>query len=89
MAKKKNNVGSSGENSTKNSENPQIKKGDDEPTVDMKSVINLGYGPISAAELDRLVSSGQVIEYEENGKLKYKRATPLKSNSASFGFNKK
>lgn len=65
---------SSGKNSTENSVNAQIKKGKSEPIVDMHSVINLGYGPINAAELDRLVSSGQVIEYEENGKLKYKRA---------------
>ena len=48
----------------------------------MKSVNNLGYGPISASKLNSLVASGQVIEYEENGKLKYKRATPRKPNFA-------
>ena len=56
-----------------------------EPTVDMNSVISLGYGPISASKLNSLVASGEVIEYEENGKLKYAKATkkpkPLKSNT--------
>ena len=55
-----------------------------EPTVDMNSVISLGYGPISASKLNSLVASGEVIEYEQNGKLKYKRAKapkPLKSNT--------
>lgn len=44
----------------------------DEPTVDMNSVLKLGYGPISASKLNSLVASGQVKEYEQNGKLKYK-----------------
>lgn len=56
-----------------------------EPTVDMNSVISLGYGPISASKLNSLVASGEVIEYEENGKLKYakapKKPIPLKSNT--------
>jgi hypothetical protein len=43
------------------------------PTVDMNSVLALGYGPISAKKLDSLISSGIVVEYEENGKLKYKK----------------
>lgn len=46
--------------------------GNIEPTVDMDSVIALGYGPISASKLNSLVESGEVIEYEEDGKLKYK-----------------
>ncbi len=45
-----------------------------EPVVDMTSVISLGYGPLSAVRLNQLVASGEVIEYEENGKLKYKKA---------------
>lgn len=44
-----------------------------EPTVDMKSVLALGYGPISASKLNSLVASGKVKEYEEGGKLKYKK----------------
>lgn len=42
-------------------------------TVDMASVNALGYGPISAKKLDELISSGEVVEYAENGKLKYKK----------------
>ena len=38
-----------------------------------KSILDLGYGPISAAELDRLVASGEVIEYTENGVTKFKK----------------
>ncbi|MBQ4572135.1 MAG: hypothetical protein IJA80_02510 [Clostridia bacterium] len=44
------------------------------PVVDMASVISLGYGPISATRLNQLVASGEIVEYEENGKLKYKKA---------------
>lgn len=52
------------------------------PTVDMKSVLALGYGPISASRLNELVSSGQVIETEKNGVLTYKRvSTPKKTSS--------
>lgn len=43
------------------------------PTPDMKSVLALGYGPISEKRLDELIRQGKVKEYEENGKLKYKK----------------
>lgn len=55
-----------------------------EPTVDMKSVIALGYGPISAKRLNELVASGQVVEYEQNGKLKYKKAQTTKLNKSNM-----
>lgn len=47
-----------------------------DPEVDMQSVLALGYGPISASELNRKIQMGQVIEYVDNktGKLKYKKA---------------
>ena len=48
------------------------------PTVDQKSVLSLGYGPISASKLNNLVSSGKVKEYEKNGKLKYKKVFSYK-----------
>lgn len=41
--------------------------------VDMASVLSLGYGPISASELNALVSTGAVVEYVDNGKLKYRK----------------
>ena len=47
-----------------------------EATPDMKSVLSLGYGPISASKLNELVSSGIVQEYEEGGKLKYRKVFP-------------
>lgn len=47
-------------------------------TVDMQSVLALGYGPISASRLDELVSQGKVLEYVENGKIKYKNAPTKK-----------
>jgi len=44
------------------------------PNIDMRSIAELGYGPITDSDLDRLVASGQVEEYEENGYLKFRRA---------------
>jgi hypothetical protein len=58
-------------------------------TIDMKSVTNLGYGPISASKLNELVASGQVIETEKNGVLTYKRATPKKTTSTKKSTTKK
>ena len=43
-----------------------------EPVTDMKSVLKLGLGPISAENLDYLVRSGLVKEYESGNMLKYK-----------------
>jgi hypothetical protein len=48
-------------------------------TVDMQSILNLGKGPISATTLNNLVESGQVEEYEEDGKLKFRKV--FKSDS--------
>lgn len=44
-----------------------------QPTVDMDSVLALGYGTISAAELNRLISQGIVEEYKVGNKLKYRK----------------
>lgn len=41
--------------------------------IDMNSVLQLGYGPISETRLNELVASGQVEEYEENGYLKFRK----------------
>lgn len=43
------------------------------PTVDMNSVLALGYGPISASKLASLVNNGTIKQYTENGKIKYKK----------------
>ena len=42
-------------------------------SVDMQSVLDLGYGPISAEKLNSLVSQGIIEEYTEGGKLKYRK----------------
>lgn len=43
------------------------------PTVNMKSVMALGYGAISAKKLASLVSSGQVTMYTKNGQIYYQK----------------
>ena len=48
-----------------------------EPTVDMNSVLALGYGPISASKLNDLVASGKVRKYTEGGKIKFKKVVTL------------
>lgn len=56
-------------------------------TVDMQSVLNLGYGPIDDAALDRLVSSGEVEEYREGNKIKF-RKTGKKTSGQTGGLDK-
>lgn len=46
--------------------------------VDSKSVLKLGYGPISAKKLNQLVSEGKAVEYEKNGKIKFRSAFQYK-----------
>lgn len=38
-----------------------------------QSILDLGYGPISGAELDKLVASGMVEQYTENGVVKFRK----------------
>ena len=42
-------------------------------SVDYASVLDLGYGPISARKLAALVETGEVAQYEADGKLRYRR----------------
>lgn len=42
-------------------------------TVDLGSVINLGYGPISENRLAELEAQGEIESYVENGKIKFRR----------------
>ena len=44
--------------------------------VDMDSVLALGYGPVSEAYLADLVKKGEVEMYAEDGKTKFRKATP-------------
>lgn len=73
----------SGYNNSGTNENTNTKieldkpKGDDvfeDATVDMNSVIQLGYGPISEAELAALVASGEIEMYQEGNIIRFKKA---------------
>lgn len=59
-----------------------------EPTPNKDSVTALGYGPISAQELNRLVESGAVVEYEKDGQLYYKRLAMTSSAFPAITKNK-
>lgn len=63
--------GSGSVNKSTSNSSKSTKKSD--ATPDMDSVLALGYGPISASRLNELVESGKVVEYENNGKLYYKK----------------
>ena len=62
----------------------KVGKTKEELPVDMQSVLDLGFGPISASRLDELVSSGVIEEYESNGKLKYKKSASTLKQSMLF-----
>lgn len=53
----------------------------DGATVDMTSVINLGYGPINESYLAELEARGEIESYVENGKIKFRR-----TNSSAVDF---
>jgi hypothetical protein len=50
------------------------------PTVNMQSVTNLGYGPISANELAKKVKSGEVTYTVKNGQIYYSRVVKMPSS---------
>lgn len=56
-------------NTTKNTSKPSSSQ-----TIDMDSVIALGYGPISEAKLKSLVDSGVVQQYTSGNKIKFKKS---------------
>lgn len=43
-----------------------------EPTIDMASVLALNRGPLNEARLNALVASGEIEEYVEGGKIKFR-----------------
>ena len=53
--------------------NAKINNTEENYPIDTASVLALGYGPISSAKLDELVSKGLVEEYVEGGKTKFRR----------------
>ena len=48
-----------------------------------QSILELGYGPISASYLNQLVASGAVEEYVENGVTLFRKKTTSKSNTST------
>ena len=54
-------------------------------TIDMNSVLALGYGPISAAELNRLVSQGLVEQYTDGNKIKFRKSAYTNKQARLFG----
>lgn len=48
-----------------------------------QSILELGYGPISAQRLNDLVESGAVEEYEKNGVTLFRKKTTNKSNTTN------
>jgi hypothetical protein len=65
----------------KNSTPSSNLKADKATKVNMQSVINLGYGPISESRLDELVRQGVVKEYIQNGQFHYKKTVNLPTSS--------
>ena len=64
-------------------EDDTAKKNND--TTTMKSILDLGYGPISAKTLDGLVASGQVTEYEKGGTTLFARNVATTGTSGTYG----
>ena len=53
-----------------------------DPVVDMNSVLQLGYGPISAERLNELVEDGEIEEYVEGNKIKFRKKQKTSKNPA-------
>ena len=54
-------------------------------TIDMDSVLALGYGPISEAKLASLVKSGVVEQYTSGGKIKFRKTAYANKQASLFG----
>ena len=56
---------------------------EDGPTVDMNSVLQLGYGPVSENYLAELEADGKIESYIEGNKIKFRKVN--QSNNTGFG----
>ena len=65
----------------KNNNQVFIDKNSSDNPETMQSILDLGYGPISAEKLDRLVASGEVEEYTEGGVKKFRKTNSLVKNN--------
>lgn len=59
---------------------PETADAEKELTVDMQSVLALGYGPIGADELARLVAAGEIREYVVGNLIKYAKVGAVDSS---------
>lgn len=59
---------------TSKGDNSEKVKSSSGKTIDMNSVLALGYGPISASRLDQLVSQGLVEQYTSGNKIKFRKS---------------
>ena len=76
--------GSSGIKKSSKSSSGVKKSGSSGATIDMQSVLNLGYGPISEAKLSSLVDSGVVQQYQSGNKIKFKKSAYALKQSMLF-----
>ena len=53
-------------------------------TIDMNSVLALGYGPISASRLNELVSQGLVEQYTSGNKIKFRKSAYTNKQAQLF-----
>lgn len=60
------------------------KSGSSSPTIDMNSVLALGYGPISAARLNQLEEQGLIQSYVSGNKIKFKKSAYAIKQSMLF-----
>lgn len=84
---KKSSSGSSSSSISKSSgSSSSVKKSSSSgATIDMNSVLALGYGPISEARLAELVKTGQVEQYTSGGKIKFRKSAS--TNKAQLLYN--
>ena len=70
---------STGDNSEKTKSTNSSSK-----TIDMNSVLALGYGPISASRLNELVSQGLVEQYTSGNKIKFRKSAYTNKQAQLF-----
>lgn len=77
---------SSKQSASINKSSGSVEKAKDDSKT-MSSIINLGYGPVSASQLDKLVSMGKVEEYTANGVTMFRNTGSKGKNKLPNGFN--
>jgi len=81
--------GSSGSSSvnksrTSKGDNSEKVKSNAQKTIDMNSVLALGYGPNSASRLNQLVSQGLVEQYTSGNKIKFRKSAYTNKQASLF-----